>query len=100
MPRPELGLAVALATTAVAALWPDLTDDGWPLLVRVVLVAAGTGLALGSALPGSAPVAALGLSMPFAALPVLGAVWVLPADPKLIVGALVVTGAVCAWQVR
>ncbi|MGW0018956.1 hypothetical protein ACWDUD_11560 [Rhodococcus sp. NPDC003382] len=100
MPRPELGLAVALVTTAVAALWPDLAADGWPLLVRVALIAAGTGLALGSALPGSAPVAALGLSLPFAALPVVGAVWSIPADPKLIVGALVVTGAVCAWQVR
>ena len=53
-----------------------------------------------TALPGSAPVAALGLSLPFAALPVVGAVWSIPADPKLIVGALVVTGAVCAWQVR
>ncbi|WP_138996231.1 hypothetical protein [Rhodococcus zopfii] len=100
MPRPELGLALALVTTAVAALWPDLAADGWPLLVRVALIAAGTGLALGSALPGSAPVAALGAALPFAALPVLGAVWSIAADPMLVVGALVVAGAVCAWQVR
>lgn len=100
LPRPELGLAVALVATAVAALWPELADDGWPLLVRVAVIAAGTGLALGSVLPGSAPVAALGVVLPFAALPLVGAVWSIPADTTVVVGALVATGAVCAWQVR
>lgn len=99
VPRVELGLGVALVVTLTAALWPDTAADGPQLLVRVALVAAGTGLALGAALPGAAPVAAMGLVLPVAAATV-ATVWALPADPRLLTGALAATGAVCAWRCR
>jgi hypothetical protein len=100
MPYPGLGLTVALVTSAAAVLWPALVADNIPLPVRVALVAAGTGLALGASLPGSAPTAALGMSLFAPATALFGAVWMLPADPRWVMTALAVTAAACAWQVR
>lgn len=99
VPRVDLGLGVALIVTLTVALWPGVGADGPQLLVRVALVAAGTGLALGAALPRAAPVAAMGLALPFAAATV-AAVAALPADQRMLTGALVATGAVCAWRCR
>lgn len=99
VPRVDLGLGVALIVTLTVALWPGVGADGPQLLVRVALVAAGTGLALGAALPRAAPVAAMGLALPFTAATV-AAVAALPADQRMLTGALVATGAVCAWRCR
>lgn len=99
IPYATAGLALALAVSTAAVLWPQFADNV-PLPVRLALIAAGTGLALASSLPGSAPVAALGLSLPVPLTAVIGAVWLLPADTMWTALALAATGAVCAWQVR
>ncbi|MFD3812861.1 hypothetical protein [Rhodococcus sp. NPDC058639] len=99
-PSPLAGFTVA-TVVSVAAIWfPEEIGEGIPLVVRVALVAAGTGLALAASLPGSASIAALGLALPVPAAAVIGAVWVLPADPRWIVLALAATVGACAWQVR
>ncbi|UYP18282.1 hypothetical protein OED52_16695 [Rhodococcus sp. Z13] len=100
MPYALPGLLLAAAVTAATVWWPDEIGDGIPLAVRAALVALGTGLALGASLPGSTSVAALGLALPVPMAAVIGAVWVMPADPKWVVLALVATASVCAWQVR
>jgi hypothetical protein len=41
----------------------------------------------------------MGLALPFAAATV-AAVAALPADQRMLTGALVATGAVCAWRCR
>lgn len=99
-PYALVGMLVALAVTVAAVWWPQEIGEEIPLAVRVALVAAGTGLALSASLPGSASVAALGLSLPVPATAVIGAVWVLPADPRWVVLALAATAGACAWQVR
>ncbi|MFC4604821.1 hypothetical protein [Rhodococcus kronopolitis] len=62
---PLAGLALAAVVPLLAALWPDLGDSGAPLLVRLALVGAGAGLALGATAPGAAALAATGLGIPF-----------------------------------
>lgn len=99
VPYAAVGLVVALAVSTAAVLWPQFAENV-PLPVRLALVAAGTGLALASSLPGSAAVAALGLSLPVPLTAVIGAVWLLPADTVWTALALAATGALCAWQVR
>ncbi|MBM7459651.1 hypothetical protein ACIBED_17930 [Rhodococcus coprophilus] len=94
------GLLVAVVVSVATVWFPDETGDGIPLWVRAALVAAGTGMALAASLPGSVSIAALGLSVPVPAAAVIGAVWVLPADPRWIVLALAATVGACAWQVR
>lgn len=94
------GLLVAAAVSAASVWWPQEFGDQVPLAVRVAVVAAGAGLALGASLPGSASVAALGLSLPVPLTAVVGAVWMMPAEPRWVVLALAATAAICAWQVR
>lgn len=94
VPYAAVGLVVALAVSTAAVLWPQFAENV-PLPVRLALVAAGTGLALASSLPGSAAVAALGLSLPVPLTAVIGAVWLLPADTVWTALALAATGA-CA----
>lgn len=65
---PVAGLAVAAAVPVVGAIWPDLGGDGPWLLARLAVVGVGAGWAVGSALPGSAAVAAAGLAIPFVSL--------------------------------
>ncbi|MGC5162325.1 hypothetical protein ACLQ3J_06350 [Rhodococcus sp. DT1] len=99
-PSPLAGFAVAMVVSVAAVWFPEEIGEGIPLVVRAALVAAGTGLALAASLPGSASIAALGLALPVPAAAVIGAVWVLPADPRWIVLALAATVGACAWQVR
>jgi len=99
-PSPLAGFAVAMVVSVAAVWFPEEIGEGIPLVVRAALVAAGTGLALTASLPGSASIAALGLALPVPAAAVIGAVWVLPADPRWIVLALAATVGACAWQVR
>ncbi|MFD6855776.1 hypothetical protein ACFWCF_00295 [Rhodococcus sp. NPDC060090] len=99
VPYAAAGLVVALAVSTAAVLWPQFAENV-PLPVRLVLIAAGAGLALAASLPGSASVAALGLSLPVPMTAVIGAVWLVPADPRWPALALAAVGAVCAWQVR
>ncbi|WP_407445686.1 hypothetical protein [Rhodococcus sp. (in: high G+C Gram-positive bacteria)] len=99
-PSPLAGFTVATVVSVAAVWFPEEIGEGIPLVVRVALVAAGTGLALAASLPGSASIAALGLALPVPAAAVIGAVWVLPADPRWIVLALAATVGACAWQVR
>lgn len=98
-PYPAAGLVVALAVSAGAVLWPAFTD-AVPLSVRVAFVAAGCALALTASLPGSATVAALGVSLPIPMTMVIGTVWLVPGNPQGSAIALAATAAVCAWQVR
>ncbi|WP_241387609.1 hypothetical protein [Rhodococcus sp. CH91] len=100
MPYALPGLLLAAAVSAAAVWWPQEIGEGIPFPVRVALVALGTGLALGASLPGSASVAALGLALPVPATVVVGAVWMLPAEPQWPALALFATAAICAWQVR
>lgn len=99
-PSPLAGFAVAMVVSVAAVWFPEEIGEGIPLVVRAALVAAGTALALAASLPGSASIAALGLALPVPAAAVIGAVWVLPADPRWIVLALAATVGACAWQVR
>ena len=94
------GFLVAVVVSVAAVWFPDEIGAGIPLWVRAALVAAGTGVALGASIPGSVSIAALGLSLPVSAAAVIGAVWVLPADPRWLVLALAATVGACAWQVR
>ncbi len=94
------GLSVAVVASVATVWFPDEIGAGMPLWVRAALVAAGTGAALAASLPGSVSIAALGLSVPVPLTAVIGAVWVLPADPRWIVLALAATVGACAWQVR
>ncbi|MFE5700244.1 hypothetical protein [Rhodococcus koreensis] len=66
--RPGWGLCVAAVVPLVATISPDFGNDGVALLLRLGVLGGGTGFALASALPGSAPVAVLGLALPFASL--------------------------------
>ncbi len=99
-PNPLAGFVVAMVVSVAAVWFPEEIGEGIPLVVRAALVAAGTGLALAASLPGSASIAALGLALPVPAAAVIGAVWVLPADPRWIVLALAATVGACAWQAR
>lgn len=94
------GLLLAASISAATVWWPEEIGEGIPLAVRVALVALGTGLALGASLPGSASVAALGLALPVPATAVVGAVWMLPAEPQWSALALFAAAVICAWQVR
>lgn len=62
---PLAGLALAAVVPLLASLWPDLGNSGALLLVRLALVGAGAGLALGATAPGAAALAATGLGIPF-----------------------------------
>ncbi|MCQ4120789.1 hypothetical protein [Rhodococcus tibetensis] len=66
--RPHWGLALAALVPLTTAIQPDLGDDGILLLVRLFVLCTGMGFALATALPASAPVAVLGLALPFASL--------------------------------
>ncbi|MFC9550601.1 hypothetical protein ACFTWF_07085 [Rhodococcus sp. NPDC056960] len=66
--RPGWGLGLAGLVPLVATAWPDFGNDGIALLIRLAVVGGGTGFALAAALPGSAPIAVLGLALPFASL--------------------------------
>lgn len=94
------GLLVAAAVSAASVGWPEEFGLQVPFAVRVAVVAAGAGLALGASLPGSASVAALGLSLPVPLTAVVGAVWTMPAEPRWVVLTLAAAATVCAWQVR
>lgn len=63
-----LGIAVVALAPLATTIAPDFGNDGVLLLVRLAVVGTGVGLAVGGAIPESAPTAALGLALPFGSL--------------------------------
>lgn len=99
VPYPAAGLAVALAVSTAAVVWPAFAETV-PLPVRAALVAAGAALALATSVPGSTSIAALGLTLPVPLTATIGAVWLMPTEPMWTVMLFAAAGLICAWQIR
>ncbi|WP_230990104.1 hypothetical protein [Rhodococcus oxybenzonivorans] len=94
--QPYWGLGLAALVPLSTAIQPDFGSDGVLLLARLLVLCTGMGFALAAALPASAPVAVLGLALPFASL-VFVAATTIPGSRVVYAGAYEPLSAVAAF---
>lgn len=64
-PNALLGLGVLALVPVLSVIWPVFANTGFGMTVRIAVVTAAAGYALGSAYPGASPFAAFGLAVVF-----------------------------------